>query len=142
MQSAYSGGNVEQVDVSAGLDELRAGLADSSAAALVALNVDTTAAVASAWPTAERSDIAVIGFGGGPSILRPLLTGQVAMLVWDQPDLQGHLVAQLLTLPGRLFTGLPALELGSPFIAIEPIVFDLAAVREISPISRPRPSRR
>ena len=131
LQSAYSGGSVEQVDVSAGLGELRAGLADSDAAALVALNVDTTAAVAGALAAAERSDIAVIGFGGGPSILRPLLTGQVAMLVWDQPDLQGHLVAQLLTLPERLFAGLPALELGSPFIAIEPVIFDLAAVREV-----------
>lgn len=122
---------VSTPDVSAGLDELRAGLADSDAAALVALNVDTTAAVAGALAPAERSDIVVIGFGGGPPILRPLLTGQVAMLVWDQPDLQGHLVAQLLTLPERLFSGLPALELGSPFIAIEPIIFDLAAVREI-----------
>ena len=131
LQSAYNGGSVEQVDVSAGLDELGAGLADTDAVALVALNVDTTAAVVGALAAAERSDIAVIGFGGGPSILQPLLTGQVAMLVWDQPDLQGHLVAQLLTLPERLFTGLPALELGSPFIAIEPIIFDLAAVRQI-----------
>ena len=122
---------VSTPDVSAGLNELRAGLADSDAAALVALNVDTTAAVAGALAAAERTDIVVIGFGGGPSILQPLLTGQVAMLVWDQPDLQSHLVAQLPTLPERLFAGLPALELGSPFIAIEPVIFDLAAVREI-----------
>ncbi|MCY4618260.1 MAG: substrate-binding domain-containing protein [Chloroflexi bacterium] len=131
LESVYSGGSVERLDISVGVDEVVASLADSTAAALVALNVDNTAAVAAGLAESGRSDITLIGFGAGPSVLQPLLSGQVKMVIWDQPDLQGHLVAHLLTLPERLFTGLAALELGSPFIAIEPIVYDLATIREL-----------
>ncbi len=129
LASTYRGGDVQQIDISGGIDVLVAGLASTEAAVLVALNVNNTGAVASALADSGRTDITLIGFGGGPSILRPLLSGTLAMLVWDQPDLQGHIAAHLLTLPEQLHTGLPALELGSPFIAIEPVIYDAATVQ-------------
>lgn len=131
LESTYTGGGVQRVDVSEGIDELSSGLAGSEAAALVALNVDMTAAAAAALAHAERGDITLIGFGAGPAVLPPLFSGRLQMIVWDQPDLQGHLVAHLLSLPDRLFTGLPALELGSPFIAIEPVVYDLDTINTL-----------
>ena len=129
LASTYRGGSVHAVDISGGIDELAAGLASTEAAVLVTLNVNNTGAVANALAESGRSDITLIGFGGGPSILRPLLSGTLAMLAWDQPDLQGHIAAHLLTLPAQLHTGLPALELGSPFIAIEPVIYDAQTVQ-------------
>ncbi|MDE2747130.1 MAG: substrate-binding domain-containing protein [Chloroflexota bacterium] len=129
LASTYRGGQVQEVDISEGIDELAARLASTDAAVLVALNVNNTSAVANALVASGRGDITLIGFGGGPSILGPLLSGILAMLVWDQPDLQGHIAAHLLTLPEQLHTGLPALELGSPFIAIEPVIYDAQTVQ-------------
>lgn len=131
LESAYTGGGVQRVDISAGTDELASSLADSGAAVLVVLNADNAVAIAAALAQSGRSDITLIGFGASPGVLQPLLTGRIKMLVWDQPDLQGHIVAHLLSLPERLFTGLPALELGSPLIAIEPVVYDLATVNQL-----------
>jgi hypothetical protein len=64
LQSVYSGGG-EQIDISAGIDQLQDGLVDSDAAVMVALNVDTTAALARALSAAERSDITLIGSAAG-----------------------------------------------------------------------------
>ncbi len=131
LEATYAGGDVVRLNVADDLGATMAQLPDADIGAIVTLNTNTTLAVAGGLDQAGRDDIQLIGFGGSPAMLGPILSGRITMVVWDQPDLQGMLIAHLQGLPYLLVTGQPFLEIGGAVILIEPVIYDLERIQAL-----------